>query len=200
MSMPTNELMLQRGALLRFVDEKTGKTTQGLFIGPEDNSDFIVVPLSQAMHEKKGGDRLHAHCLIENNMVEFRSNILEVIDDPVLLWRIAAPSAVKKFDLRDHKRIQCSLSASIEAIHKGNIVTGIIRDISKSGARCIFRRIDSEEDPFEMDETIMLRCSFPGIPGEQSVLGKITEIQKTSDELSMGIQFTESVWWVPPYR
>ena len=48
-------LTLQRGALLRFVDEEKGEITEGLFIGPEDNSDFVVVPLSETMLLKKEG-------------------------------------------------------------------------------------------------------------------------------------------------
>jgi hypothetical protein len=42
-------LKLQRGALLKFVDKEKGEITDGLFIGPEDNSDFVVVPLSETM-------------------------------------------------------------------------------------------------------------------------------------------------------
>ena len=193
-------LRLQRGSLLRFVDEDKGEVTEGLFIGPEDNSDFVVVPLSETMLKKKEGESLHARCSFQGDMVEFQSTIVEIIDRPVRLWRIQVPTDVTIFDLRDHKRIQCSVSANIEAIHRGQFVTGIIRDISKSGARCLFQRTEDAENAFEMDQKITLRCTFPGIPGEQSTVGTITEILKSETELSIGIQFTESVWWVPPYH
>ena len=193
-------LRLQRGSLLRSVDEDKGDVTEGLFIGPEDNSDFVVVPLSETMLKKKEGERLHARCSFQGDMVEFRSTIVEIIDRPVRLWRIQVPTDVNTFDLRDNKRIQCSVSANIEAIHRGQYVTGIIRDISKSGARCMFQRTEDAENAFEMDQKITLRCTFPGIPGEQSTVGTITEIQKSEAELSIGIQFAESVWWVPPYH
>ncbi|MEE4111188.1 MAG: PilZ domain-containing protein, partial [Desulfobacteraceae bacterium] len=132
--------------------------------------------------------------------VEFRSTIVEIIDRPVRLWRIKVPTDVNTFDLRDHKRIQCSVSANIEAIHTGQFVTGIIRDISKSGARCMFQRSAAAETAFKIDQPITLRCAFPGIPGEQSTVGTITEILKSEAELSIGIQFAKSVWWVPPYH
>ena len=191
---------LQRGALLRFVDEEKGEITDGLFIGPEDNSDFVVVPLSETMLEKKKGERLHVRCNSQDDMIEFRSSIEEIIDRPVRLWRIKIPTDVKTFDLRDHKRIQCSVSADIEALHRGQFATGIIRDISKSGARCMFQRTEEAELAFEMDQQITLRCTFPGIPGEQSTVGTITEILQSETELSIGIQFAKSVWWVPPYH
>ena len=200
MGMDKNGLKLQRGALLRFVDQKKGEITEGLFIGPEDNSDFVVVPLSETMLQKKEGERLHARCQFRGDMVEFRSTIVEIIDRPVRLWRIKEPMDVNTFDLRDHKRIQCSVSANIQALQRGQFVTGIIRDISKSGARCVFQRSEAAENALEMDRTITLRCAFPGIPGEQSTVGTITEILKSEAELSIGIQFAESVWWVPPYH
>lgn len=198
--MDKNGLKLQRGALLRFVDQEKGEITEGLFIGPEDNSDFVVVPLSETMLQKKEGESLHARCQFQGDMVEFRSTIVEIIDRPVRLWRIKVPTDVNTFDLRDHKRIQCSVSANIEALHRGQFVTGIIRDISKSGARCVFQRSEAAENALEMNQTITLRCAFPGIPGEQSTVGTITEILKAEAELSIGIQFAESVWWVPPYH
>ena len=200
MGMDKRGLKLQRGALLKFVDEEKGEIAEALFIGPEDNSDFVVVPLSETMRLKKEGELLHARCQLPGDMVEFRSTIVEIIDRPVRLWRIKVPTDVNTFDLRDHKRIQCSVSADIEAIHTGQFVTGIIRDISKSGARCMFQRTEAAENAFEMGQTITLRCTFPGIPGEQSTVGTITEILKSEAELSIGIQFAQSVWWVPPYH
>lgn len=194
------ELTFHRGDLLRFVDLDKGETTQGLFIGPEDNSDFVVVPLSEAMRQKEEGDILHGRCMFQDVIFEFRSEILEIIEYPVPLWRISAPTDVNQFDLRNHKRIQCTVAASIEAIDKGQFVTGIIRDISKSGARCTVKITDAAKSPFAMDEQITLRCTFPGIPEEQSTRGKITEILRKEDELSIGIQFAESIWWVPPYH
>ena len=193
-------LTLLRGARLRFVDEEKGEVTECLFIGPEDGSDFVVVPLSETLNRKKEGQRLHVRCNYQDDMVEFQSTILEIFDRPVCLWRIEVPTDVNSFDLREYKRIQCSVSANIEALNRGQFATGIIRDISKSGARCMLQRTDNAESAFELDQKITLRCSFPGIPGEQSTEGTITEILKSEAELSIGIQFAESVWWVPPYH
>lgn len=193
-------LNLPRGTLLKFVDQEKGEISQGLFIGPEDHSEFVVVPLSESMLQKKRGDHLYARCNFQDGTFEFQSSILEIIDRPVCLWRIEVPTDVKAFDLRDHKRIQCTVAASLEAIDKGQVVTGIIRDISKSGARCTVKAADAAKSPFEMNEQITLRCTFPGIPEEQSTRGKITEILHTQEELSIGIQFAESIWWVPPYH
>jgi hypothetical protein len=64
----------------------------------------------------------------------------------------------------------------------------------------MFQLTDATASAFEMDQEITLRCTFPGIPGEQSAPGIITEIVKLEDELSIGIRFGEAAWWVPPYQ
>lgn len=200
MGIENGGLKLPRGTILRFIDQEKSEISEGLFIGPADNSDFVVVPLSETMLHQKEGDRLHGRCNYQDDMFEFRSSIVEILDRPVRMWRIKVPTDVKSFDLRDHKRIQCSVSAEIEAVDRGQFVTGIIRDISKSGARCMFQRTEVVESAFEMGQPITLRCTFPGIPGEQSTAGTITEIIQSETELSIGIQFANSVWWVPPYH
>lgn len=193
-------LTLNRGDLLKFVDQNKNETIEGLFIGTGDNGDFVVVPLSENKSHLSAGKRLRCQCMIKDHVVKFTSEILEVIEHPITLWRIPAPTDAKKYDLRGYKRIQCLVSASIETIHKGQVLTGIIRDISKNGARCIFQPANAAQNPFEVDETVTVRCAFPGIPGEQATLGKIIDVLRSEDELSIGIRFTETAWWAPPYH
>jgi hypothetical protein len=200
MGKQTGGLQLKRGVVLKFVDDNEGPTSEGLFIGIAAGSDYVVVPLSNELASKKAGDGLHARCMVQGDMVEFRSVIVEIILSPVVLWRIEEPTAVRKYDLRDHKRIQCSVSASIEAVHKGQVFTGIIRDISKSGARCLFPLSEPGGRHFEMHEKIILRCAFPGIQGEQAAVATITEIAEQETDLSIAIQFEDPAWWVPPYH
>ena len=143
MGMQTCVLDLPRGTLVRIVDQaRDDEIIDGLFIGPEDNSDFVVVPLVETPHLKNSGDRLRVRYEYEDAMVEFSSEIVEAIEYPVLLWRLQVPTAVNRYDLRDHKRIQCSISANLEAVHKGLVTTTIIQNISKSGARCVVQLSD----------------------------------------------------------
>lgn len=200
MGTKTSGLNLKRGDLLRLVDRETDQSTEGLFIGTDENDDFIVVPLSGKRIHLSAGGVLHGQCRVKDAMVAFTSEILEVIDHPVTLWRILEPTEIKKYDLRATTRIQCSISATIEAVYQGQVLTGIIRDISKSGARCIFQFNDAADNPFERDEPITLRCVFPGISGEQAVTGHVADILQEEDQWSIGIRFSESAWWVPPYH
>jgi hypothetical protein len=200
MGKQTDMLQIRRGTQLRFIDENEGAATDGLFIGIDANSDYVVVPLSAVLERKQAGDRLHARCMIQGEMIEFRSVIVEIIPSPVTLWRIGAPTDVNQFDLRQNKRIQCTVPASIEAIHKGLVLTGIIQDISKSGARCLFPLSDAGKGAFEKNEKIILRCTFPGIPGEQTAVATVTEAVEQEPDLSIAIQFEAPAWWIPPYH
>ena len=202
MDMEKCALALPRGATVRFFDE-AGNTeiTKGLFIGPEDNSDFLAVPLADKKNlETTVGDRVRVRYGYLGAMAEFCSELTEIIESPVLLWRIQVPSQVNRFELRDHKRMQCFVSAKIEAIDKGFFMGTIIRDISKSGARCVIQQSDDEENQLTVDDTVTLRCTFPGVVGEQAASGSIAEVDQTSNELTVGVHFTEAQEWVPPYH
>jgi hypothetical protein len=80
------------------------------------------------------------------------------------------------------------------------VFTGIICDISKSGARCLFPLSESSDRRFDMHEKIILRCAFPGIPGEQAAVATITEVVEQESDLSIALQFEDLAWWVPPYH
>ena len=202
MDMPHCAFALPRGASVRFFDEAGDKEiTKGLFIGTKDNSEFIAVPLAdEAPLGKSVGDRLRVRYGSHGAMVEFCSELIEIIDDPVLLWRIRMPTEVNRFELRDHKRNQCFVSAKIEAVGKGLSMETIIRDISKSGARCVIRYPQEAEDSLAAGDSIILRCTFPGITGEQAASGSITDVDRASGDLTVGIHFTAAQAWVPPYH
>lgn len=202
MGMEKCEFALPRGAMVRFFDEAgDNEITKGLSIGPEDNSEFIAVPLAdETALAKKVGGRLLVRYGYLGAMVEFCSELIEIIEYPVLLWRIQVPTAVNRYELRDHKRIQCSVSAKIEVVHKGLFIGTIIRDISKSGARCVIQLGDDVQNQLTVDDAITLRCTFPGIVGEQAVSGSITDMDQTPGELTIGVHFAEAQPWVPPYH
>jgi hypothetical protein len=202
MGMEKCAFTLPRGATVRFFDEAgNNEIAKGLFIGPEDNSEFIAVPLAdQTPLDKHVGDRVRVRYGHLGAMAEFLSELTEVIEYPVLLWRIQVPQEVNRFELRDHKRMQCSVSARIEIVDKGLFMGTIIRDISKSGARCVIQQHTAGEYALSVDDAVTLRCTFPGIAGEQVASGNITDVDQTPVDLTIGIHFTESQAWVPPYR
>jgi hypothetical protein len=89
-------LTIERGARLTFVDREKGRNVDGLFIGTVDKGDLVVAPLSDHQPQLSAGAILNGRFLSREDMVAFTSEILEVFDHPVSLWRIQAPTDVKK--------------------------------------------------------------------------------------------------------
>lgn len=202
MVMEKCEFILPRGAVVRFFDESgENEISKCIFIGPEDNREFIAVPLAdQKTLNLKIGDRVRVRYGCHGTMAEFCSELTEIIGSPVLLWRIQIPNEINRFELRDHKRINCVVAATIEMAEKGFFGGAIIRDISKSGARCVLQVSQEMNDKLSIGDDILMNCTFPGISGGKTTPGKIAEVNKSSDELTVGIQFDEAQEWVPPYH
>lgn len=200
MNRETAMLIVPRGTPVQFVDEVSGAYTEGMFIGPETCRDYIVLPAESAQKTPRVGEPLFARYRIQDHMIEFRSAILEVIDYPMTMWRIQAPTTIDYFTLRAHHRIPCALPASVEIDQQGFFVPGIIRNISKSGARCLFRGVSGGPQLVQANDPVTLRCTFPGLFGKQVANGRIATVLQRDDELSVGIQFTDTQDWVPSYH
>ena len=196
------EFVLPRGAMVRFFDESgENEISKGIFIGPEDNSEFIAVPLADRKNLTiKVGDRVLVRYGYHGTMAEFCSEFTEILERPVLLWRIRIPGEVNRFELRDHKRINCVVAATVEMTEKGLFGGAIIRDISKSGARCVLQASPEMNGQLSIGDDILMNCTFPGVSGGKTTPGKIAEVSESSDELTIGIQFDEAQEWVPPYH
>ncbi len=199
--MGTPALTLEKGDRIKIVVADGAGATESLYVGTGETGDYIVVPLCEERGSPAPEESIQCLCLCNAQMIEFASTLLEVIDHPLRLWRIQAPKTVETFELRDSKRTRCTVSATFEAIDKGLVLVGIIRDISKNGARCVFQsNASAQPASLQVDDAVTLRCEFPGIPGEQVAPAKITDIAQTDSELSIGMRFVEPVWWVPPYH
>lgn len=198
--METPEMRLQRGTRIKLVDDKGIEMAECLYIGVGETGDHILVPVSKTPTPPPVGAVMRGQCFLKGEMTTFTTKLMEIIEHPLSLWRVLAPTDVSTFDLRDNERTRCTVSATVEAPRKGLVVVGIIRDISKSGARCIFAPAKASAEAFDIDDPVTLRCEFPGIPGEQVASASITDITESETETSIGIRFTSSAWWVPPYH
>lgn len=135
------------------------------------------------------------------NVYEFKTKVLKFIDDPIQYVLLKYPDRLNLREQRKYKRIKCFVSAKIQyrAQNKSEIVEGIIKDISKKGCKITFATKGVEGETFRKDEHIVIICKFPGIPGEQEVIGVIRNVTRGKKDVSLGIEFEEFAWWAPPY-
>jgi c-di-GMP-binding flagellar brake protein YcgR len=137
----------------------------------------------------------------EDNVFEFRTRILKMLEDPAGLLLLQYPASIDVIEKRSRKRINCLIEAKFEIIFEDNnrLVTGMIENLSKTGCSCVIKKITNTELLFSLGDTINLRCHFPGFSGEQTAEGTIIRLQELEDEAYAGIRFDKELWWVPPY-
>lgn len=199
-----NEFRPEIGTRLN-ISAKGGKAPmESVFVGSKPPEYLVITPLQQIEFIKdllSNGLPLAVTYLQEGRTLEFQARIMEIVHSPVELVLLEYPMTVQERNLRSHKRISCFISGTIEVemATDGGVITGVIKDISKSGCCFLIKGIEGAEMMFQLYEQILLRCKFPGIAGEREALGKVVDIRKREDGIAIGIRFSDTMWWVPPY-
>ena len=200
-----NNIYIELGAVLNVeIDGSGGGTVKNIFVGNKSNKYIVITSPSQ---QKSGRDdifkknMLNIKYLFQRQVFEFQTRFLKSISEPVPLTLLDYPKSVRPCDLRSQKRVNCFISAIIEfeADKDSGKTTGVIKNISKSGCRFLIPSSKNAENMFHINEQIVLKCHFPGIVGVQEAFGKVRDIQKDDAEISIRIQFSDALWWIPPY-
>jgi len=174
-----------------------GKCT---YVGQKRDQYIVVTPPPDfAALENKllKADPITVRYSFEGDIFEFSSKLMEIKYKPLMLLVLQFPDSIEKKELRSQKRICCFISATMEI--NDETQDGIIKDISKFGCRCVFETSGKLGKALRIDDHITLGFGFPGIFGEQKILGKIKDIRMKESRLDVGIEFTSIAWWVPPY-
>lgn len=184
--------------------EGVDSSIKSILVGIKNDEYIVVTPPSPSISIEQGvlqKEMLTVTYLFEGKIYYFQSKIIERVFDPVELIVLEHPKSIQVQELRSHKRINCFISANVEIKNggEGEVINGVIKDISKTGCRFLFQASKSGKNPFRTDERIILTCHFPGIKNEQEALGTIKDIQITGESITVGIQFSDVAWWVPPY-
>ena len=132
---------------------------------------------------------------------EFKSRIIERLEEPVDLIVLEYPSEIYSVDKRNLERINCLVSAKVKnPVDDAPPVVGVIANINKTGCLCNLTEIEDDKKLFSIGEQVELKCQFPGLVGEQSAEGKVVRVQGEGKDIILGIEFNKEVWWVPPYN
>ena len=200
-----NHVNMEIGTRLFFKVNGAESSLKGVFVGLKRDR-FIVVRLSSPSisFDPKlfGGNAVVVYYLSQDMVYEFETKFIRIVPDPIELILLEYPESVNIREFRSHKRINCFVSADIQVRNneKKGPIKGLMKDISKKGCRCVFQLAEGSRNPFCLDEQIILTCHFPGIAGEQEAFGKVRNIQEEEENLSIGIEFSELLWWPPPYK
>jgi c-di-GMP-binding flagellar brake protein YcgR len=199
-----NDIFIEIGTPLQFSVEGVDAAFKSIFIGAKPDEYIVTSPLSPnhpVVEKLTEASKITARYIHQNHMSIFQTRLFQVTPTPVPLMLWTFPTSVHLAQQRAQKRINCLLSGQIEmnTPKKEAGITGVIKDISKSGCRFQLKACDTQKDLFHAGEEIILKCNFPGISGEQQSVGTVVGVMEDDGELAVRIKFSDILWWVPPY-
>ena len=178
---------------------------KSVFVGAKTGEYLVTTPLSANLAQIgkiTKGTAIEAKFIRQGKSFSFECRFIGRVLSPIDLILISFPKTVRDAEQRAQRRINCLLSGRVEllAAGRGMTIGGLVKDISKTGCRFQFNTTEVDEDSVRTGRKLRLRLNFPGIPGEQSAAGHFTTIKKAGTEATAGVQFTQRIWWVPPYE
>ncbi len=179
---------------IQFKGGGTQLTITSKLTGVEDDKYLMfkwptVDPKVDASNLIRKGNTVFVKYLHEGVEFSFQSHILEVISNPAKLIFIKHPENTEVNVLREHRRIDCYLPASVRIAD--NIIKGAITNISSMGILFV-AEIPSDDNTINQLETgneIGLTFQLPGVQGELTMTAKLRNITKDKDEVRIGIEY-----------
>jgi c-di-GMP-binding flagellar brake protein YcgR len=135
------------------------------------------------------GNTVFVKYLHEGVEFSFQSHILEVISNPAKLIFIKYPENTEVNVLREHRRVDCYLPASVRIAD--NKIKGAITNISKIGVLFV-AEIPADDNTINQLETsneIGLTFQLPGVQRELTMTAKLRNITKDKDKVRIGIVY-----------
>jgi c-di-GMP-binding flagellar brake protein YcgR len=135
------------------------------------------------------GNTVFVKYLHEGVEFSFQSHILEVISNPAKLIFIKYPENTEVNVLREHRRVDCYLPASVRIAD--NKIKGAITNISKIGVLFV-AEIPADDNTINQLETsneIGLTFQLPGVQRELTTTAKLRNITKDKDKVRIGIGY-----------
>jgi len=201
----TDEIHIEIGAKVNLEIEEIEAPMSCVFVGHQADKYIAITPparFESIRNKFFNGRKVNIKYLFRSQILEFQSNVIDISTEPIKLILLDIPEFIQRQDPRLQKRVNCFISAKLEIETKEDepSIKGVIKDISRGGCRLLIQDSKNAEDLFQKDDNILVKCAFPGIAGEQETLGKIIDVIKNEDEISVRVQFPEVAWWVPPYE
>lgn len=118
-----------------------------------------------------------------------KTKIIDIISSPQRLLFLKYPAVVHFNELRKAKRTSILVPSTIKNNGEDDL-PGMMLDLSSMG--CLFTAKVNERSmlpKFDIDSGIELACFLPGVTDSQLIHGKVKNMQKSSTELRLGIEF-----------
>ncbi len=188
-----NNIIIEIGTKLHLEIEGVSYPVVSVFVGMSFN-EYVVIKIPTHINSIKeklfSGNSIVVKYIFKGTVFAFQTDLIEMLTAPVRALILRYPKIVQNHELRGTKRNKCFIPTNL--IVRKNKKKGVIKDINKSGCRCLLKIKQDERKFFQINDEIALSSKFPGIAKEQLIVGNIKNIRPVGRELDLGIEFKQT--------
>ncbi|MBN2706954.1 MAG: flagellar brake protein [Deltaproteobacteria bacterium] len=166
-------------------------------VGKEEGNYLLIkIPLLKAPEKLfRQGKELIIRYVYQGSAFGFRTQVILPLFDSFNVVFVGFPKRIEDFNLRVHKRFECSLPARLEVITKHQNrqmrFKTMVNDISKGGCRLTIslKELEWSKDPIKIKAEVSLFLSLPGVDGELFLQAAVRSLSQDEDAMALGLQF-----------
>lgn len=180
-------MFLELGTALLLEPENSEDSASSQLIGMQVGS-YLIVQLPEH-HWKRTrhlstGETLHARYVLSDDVFEFKTHIIRILEEPDYLLFLDYPKVVESCNIRSEKRVECFLPVRITLDRF--CLNGTIVNINKSGCLCVVDDVPG----LDSCSAGYLTLNLPyGRVDSLSIKARIRSTRKKGNQTSFGLLF-----------
>jgi c-di-GMP-binding flagellar brake protein YcgR len=182
----SRRLFIELGTSLLLETETPERSASSQLIGMQVGS-YLIVQLAEKNWKQSRlstDETLTARYILSNDVFEFKTQVIRIIEDPDYLLFLDYPEVVESCNIRSEKRVECFLPVrmTLDTL----CLTGTIVNINRSGCLCVV------DDTFQLDtcSTEYLTLNLPYARVDSlSIKARIRAIRKKETQTAFGLVF-----------
>lgn len=182
----SQRLFIELGTPLLLEAKTAERSATSQLIGMHVGS-YLIVQLTEnnwMQTRLSSGEMLSAKYVLSDDVFEFQTQVIRIIEDPDYLLFLDYPEDVKSCNIRSEKRVKCFLPVKMTL--DTFCLKGIIININPNGCLCM---VDSDPFPDPCTfEYLNLNLSY-GQSETLTIKADIRSIRKKGTQTSIGLMF-----------
>lgn len=161
-----------------------------------ETGQYIIIRLSSKdlignfrSEQVKSGNLLVRY-LYQGAVYGFRAEVLTVVSTPAKIFFLSYPVKIEEYVTRDRDRFDCVLPA--DTMLDNEIIDMVIIDISNEGCQCVIKTSAGKNalyNHMQVNKMLDIRVQFPGKEGTYRLPGRIRNLSKGQDRITLGVKF-----------
>jgi hypothetical protein len=182
----SQRLFIELGTALLLEPDTPERSATSQLIGMQVGR-YLIVQLTESnwmQTQLTVGETLSARYVLSDDVFEFKTSVIRMIDDPDYLLFLDYPEIVNSCNIRTEKRVECFLPVRITLDRF--CVSGVIVNINQNGCLCMV-----DNAPFS-DSCSIEHMNLDLLYGQSetlSIKADIRSIRKKGTQTSIGLMF-----------